>query len=101
MRAKQPWNIFEEAIGWLEGLGNLDDLEEESRSFPGKSRSPPGDGQILAWETSDEEINRVEPVVLPLPHVSCAGNVWPPSGKDSTREGITLNLPCDFTANPF
>jgi len=101
VRAKQPWNILEESIGRLERLGDSDDFIEEAGAFAGEASASSGNAEVLAGESADEEINRLKPVALPLPHVSCAGNVWPSSGEDSACVSVSFNLPDDFTANPF
>ncbi len=101
VRAKQPWNIFEESPRWLERAGNLEDVREETGSGPGKPSPLTGDTEVLARESADEEINRFNPVARPLPHVSPAGSVWESTGKDSLTRFIALDLPSSFTTSSF
>jgi len=57
MGRKEPWDILEKPPLRLDFFGNPDDFPEETGAFPAKSCPLSGDTEVLAGESTAEEIN--------------------------------------------
>jgi hypothetical protein len=92
VRAKEPWDILKEAPRRLDCFRDADDFPEEARSRTGESGPLSGNGEVLAGESSADQINMFMPVARPLPHVRPAGSVRKASGQDALAEWVAFDL---------
>lgn len=70
MGRKEPWNILDAPVGGLELAGDANEFVEEGGAGAAESKALAGDGEVLARESADEQMNwRVTPSKV------CAGPV--------------------------
>jgi hypothetical protein len=53
---KKPWDILEKPPRCLDDFLDADDFPEEAGAFALEARPLPGDREVLARETADEQI---------------------------------------------
>jgi hypothetical protein len=64
MGRKEPWNILDAPVGGLELGGEANEFMEEGGTGAAESDALAGDTEVLARESTDEQINGAE---SPLP----------------------------------
>lgn len=67
MGRKEPWNILDEAVGGLELAGDPNEFMEEGGAGAAESDALARDGEVLAGESPNQQIDGGEGIPIPLP----------------------------------
>ena len=89
-------DIFDEDVARLEDFDRFGVLEPESAALASESGAFSGEADVLARESSAQEVNRLNRVPIDFTDIAITGDGWPVFGEDSLTVGVNFNLPRDF-----
>jgi hypothetical protein len=96
-RSSRAHVFHEDELGSNHANGSIK-LPPESRAVSGKAGAFPGRGDVLAWESSEKEVNRQSCFEVDMPYVPVDRTTWKVDGEHSAAVQIGLALPRDVVA---
>ena len=89
-------DVFNEDVARLEDFDRFGILEPESAAFAGEPGAFSGKADVLAGESSTQEIDGFDGSPINCANISVSLDVRPMLGEDSLTVGVDFDLPRDF-----
>jgi len=94
-------DVFDEDVFRFKHSDGIGILGPESASFSMQSSSLPAQGNILAWESAAQDVNRLNCGPVDGSNVPVSRDMGPTLGKDSVAVRVDFNLPSDAHPGSF